>query len=402
MKIETETASPTALTTAEFCARLPVIAQAETGAHPFSKPLSFETLQTLLPQYLAMSQAFPYLLAGAQKESIFAVMERNLDVPAALELTSAVAYFLCWDEAGGHAVTLRHGNAGLERILETDRRFHANLLRRDAERILDQPVRPNYSPATRQYLTRLHQCLSSTDAVRRCASLVSFEMHAGVMITALWQSIAAVGALPADELAYFRVHVGGSDPAEKYHEDMTQRLIERLVLPAERARFLDEFLSAYRDNVGWCQCLVQAPSPAAAPDLKWYHGGCHCGGVRFRVRAPAALAAVRCNCSICAMTQFLHLLVPAQSFELLEGESLLSTYRFNTHTAQHTFCSRCGVKPFYRPRSNPQDYSVNVHCLDRWGMEQIEISDFDGQHWEQSIDSLQHAEQSVPKTAGSS
>jgi hypothetical protein len=79
------------------------------------------------------------------------------------------------------------------------------------------------------------------------------------------------------------------------------------------------------------------------------------------------------------------LLVPAERFRLISGGDLLSTYRFNTGIATHTFCKVCGTKPFYRPRSNPDGFSVNVRCLDRSTVESMEISDFDGQHWEDGI-----------------
>ena len=76
-------------------------------------------------------------------------------------------------------------------------------------------------------------------------------------------------------------------------------------------------------------------------------GGCHCGAVRFEVDAPAPLHVLDCNCSMCAMTGFLHLIVPRERFRLLRGEDALAEYRFNTGTARHLFCSRCGIKSFY-------------------------------------------------------
>ncbi|MGH8457172.1 MAG: GFA family protein, partial [Stenotrophobium sp.] len=92
-------------------------------------------------------------------------------------------------------------------------------------------------------------------------------------------------------------------------------------------------------------------------------GGCHCGAVRFEVRAPAQVTVQRCNCSICAMTGFEHLIVPAADFKLLSGAEQLSTYSFNTGAAKHLFCRICGIKSFYVPRSNPDGYSVNLRCL---------------------------------------
>lgn len=64
------------------------------------------------------------------------------------------------------------------------------------------------------------------------------------------------------------------------------------------------------------------------------------------------------------MTGFVHLIVPAARFRLLQCEPDLTEYRFNTGTARHLFCAWCGVKSFYVPRSHPHGYSVNARCLD--------------------------------------
>lgn len=108
-----------------------------------------------------------------------------------------------------------------------------------------------------------------------------------------------------------------------------------------------------------------------------HRGGCHCRRVRFEVDAPAALDALDCNCSICRMTGFLHLIVPAARFRLLDGEDALSEYRFNTGTARHLFCRHCGVKAFYVPRSHPDGFSINVRCLDAGTVEHVAITPFD-------------------------
>ena len=108
-----------------------------------------------------------------------------------------------------------------------------------------------------------------------------------------------------------------------------------------------------------------------------HRGGCHCGRVRFEVDAPARIEALQCNCSICRMTGFLHLIVSARRFRLVQGAESLSEYTFNTGVAKHRFCRVCGIKSFYVPRSNPDGIDVNVHCLDRGTIERVSISLFD-------------------------
>lgn len=119
-----------------------------------------------------------------------------------------------------------------------------------------------------------------------------------------------------------------------------------------------------------------------------HRGGCHCGAVRFEVDAARDLIVQDCNCSICAMTGYLHLLVPAHRFRLLSAPAALTEYRFNTGTARHLFCRRCGIKSFYVPRSHPDGYSVNARCLDRSTVGSLTVEPFDGRRWEASIDGL--------------
>ena len=113
-------------------------------------------------------------------------------------------------------------------------------------------------------------------------------------------------------------------------------------------------------------------------------GGCHCQAVRFRIETSAPLQLLRCNCSICSMTGFLHLIVPHTSFELLTPMDQLSSYRFNTGQANHLFCKHCGIKSYYQPRSHPDAWSVNAHCLQDVNPADWIIRDFDGANWEQA------------------
>ncbi|MGA8277878.1 MAG: GFA family protein [Rhodanobacteraceae bacterium] len=108
-----------------------------------------------------------------------------------------------------------------------------------------------------------------------------------------------------------------------------------------------------------------------------HRGGCHCGRVRFEVDASAIIAALECNCSICRMTGFVHLIVPAARFRLLDGTDALTEYTFNTGIAKHRFCTHCGVKSFYVPRSNPDGIDGNVRCLDPTTIERVDIAPFD-------------------------
>ena len=120
-----------------------------------------------------------------------------------------------------------------------------------------------------------------------------------------------------------------------------------------------------------------------------YRGGCHCGAVRFEVEAPERILVQDCNCSLCAMTGFLHLIVPKSKFRLVKGEESITTYTFNTGIAKHTFCRTCGIKSFYVPRSNPDGIDVNVRCLDEPPKE-MTIEPFDGRDWERHGAELAH------------
>lgn len=121
-----------------------------------------------------------------------------------------------------------------------------------------------------------------------------------------------------------------------------------------------------------------------------HRGGCHCGAVRFEFDGPAQITVYRCNCSICSMTDFLHIILPVSKFRLLEGDEKLLHYRFNTGVAKHQFCRICGIKSFYTPRSNPTGVSVNYRCVAGKTIIGVVIEDFDGSNWEAHANSLAH------------
>ena len=53
-----------------------------------------------------------------------------------------------------------------------------------------------------------------------------------------------------------------------------------------------------------------------------------------------------------------------EGFRITKGADKLATYRFNTRTAEHHFCSVCGIYTHHRRRSNPNELGVNVACLE--------------------------------------
>ncbi|XP_053067462.1 centromere protein V isoform X5 [Acinonyx jubatus] len=162
------------------------------------------------------------------------------------------------------------------------------------------------------------------------------------------------------------------------------------------------------------------PSPARSLSSEYqglvkHTGGCHCGAVRFEVWASADLHIFDCNCSICKKKQNRHFIVPASRFKLLKGAESITTYTFNTHKAQHTFCKRCGVQSFYTPRSNPGGFApvcsssvpwrglpaclnqerlsegtrsykgIAPHCLDEGTVRSVVIEEFNGTDWEKAM-----------------
>jgi len=113
-----------------------------------------------------------------------------------------------------------------------------------------------------------------------------------------------------------------------------------------------------------------------------HRGGCHCGAVSFEVEAPSTVSVLDCNCSICAMVAYLHLIVPREQFRLLSGADQLTEYRFQTGVAQHFFCRVCGIKSFYVPRSHPDQISVSVRALRPGTVTEMTVIPYDGRHWE--------------------
>ena len=56
--------------------------------------------------------------------------------------------------------------------------------------------------------------------------------------------------------------------------------------------------------------------------------------------------------------------VELKDLSITEGADVLSLYQFNTNTARHYFCSKCGIYTHHQRRSNPELYAINIACLE--------------------------------------
>ena len=111
--------------------------------------------------------------------------------------------------------------------------------------------------------------------------------------------------------------------------------------------------------------------------MKTYKGSCHCNAVTFESDTDLP-ELTTCDCSICIRKNALMVKVPESAMRILSGEQQLTTYTFNTHTAQHYFCKVCGIYPFHRKRVTPDYFGVNVHCLESFDAAGIPVRATDG------------------------
>lgn len=139
-------------------------------------------------------------------------------------------------------------------------------------------------------------------------------------------------------------------------------------------------------------------------EMKTYHGGCHCGAVRFECSLDLAAGTSKCNCSICARSRYWKALIKAGAFRLLQGEAALTDYQFGSGTIHHVFCRTCGVKPFGRAMLDivfngeamrGEYYAINLGCLEDATPEELAEAPVryeDGRHdaWEQAPKVTRH------------
>ena len=110
--------------------------------------------------------------------------------------------------------------------------------------------------------------------------------------------------------------------------------------------------------------------------MKTYTGGCHCGAVRYEVDTDLS-GTLACNCSHCAKKGFILQFVDVENFRLLQGEDMLTSYRFNKKSIDHLFCKICGVQSFSRGVTFPK-VAINVRCLDDVDIDSLSPRKFDG------------------------
>ena len=100
-------------------------------------------------------------------------------------------------------------------------------------------------------------------------------------------------------------------------------------------------------------------------EARVHAGQCHCGAVRFEATLGDGFSSIRrCTCSYCRMRGAVVVMAEVGGVRILRGEDALTSYRFHTETAQHFFCSRCGIYTHHQRRSDPRQHAVNVACLD--------------------------------------
>jgi len=115
-----------------------------------------------------------------------------------------------------------------------------------------------------------------------------------------------------------------------------------------------------------------APKTFADPDVLLaptadgkIRGACHCKAVQFEVALTDGLnTARRCTCSYCRMRGAVAVSAALGGLSIVAGEDSLGCYAFNTGAAQHFFCSKCGIYTHHQRRSNPNQFGINVACLE--------------------------------------
>ncbi len=108
---------------------------------------------------------------------------------------------------------------------------------------------------------------------------------------------------------------------------------------------------------------------------------CHCGAIELHLKLPNGIANPhRCDCSFCRRRAAPNISIPLADLEVIRGADKLSLYTWNTGTAQHYFCSICGIYTHHQRRSNPKEFGVNLGVI-----EGINPADYEPMPWEDGV-----------------
>lgn len=110
-----------------------------------------------------------------------------------------------------------------------------------------------------------------------------------------------------------------------------------------------------------------------------HRASCHCGAVELEVKLPRGIVDPQhCDCSLCRRKGAVVATVPLADLRIVRGADQLTLYQFHTHTAKHYFCAVCGIYTHHQRRSNPDEYGLNVGCLqdvNPFDIEPVPVSD---------------------------
>lgn len=96
-----------------------------------------------------------------------------------------------------------------------------------------------------------------------------------------------------------------------------------------------------------------------------FRGSCHCGAVAFEVRNQDKLQNLkRCDCSLCRKKGVVMAGAKLADLVVTKGADQLCLYQWNTRTARHYFCCRCGIYTHHQRRVAPDEFGFNVACIE--------------------------------------
>lgn len=219
--------------------------------HPFENISRENDLKKIFSRFICLSQATPYLLSGASKETFLNKIQNGQSITSQNEITTSVLTFLAWDETGGQEVISKNGGKDIVKILNPGN-YHSRVLKGDLEFLCSESLQPLYEQFTLEYFSNLINSLSNINDISRCASIIAFEMHAENVIRALWNSLDKLyPEIDKHSLRYFELHVGELNPVEEYHVQMTEKMVELIVSSSDKALFTKSFEKSYKLNNDW-------------------------------------------------------------------------------------------------------------------------------------------------------